>query len=149
MPVERATWREISWSEPVISSAAAATVETLAEVCSAAVAEAVAWRDVSSAIAAMLWAVLSSSVAAEATVRRMSPTPPSKLPISCSTAAARTSFAARSVSATCCSRSRSIALSLNTWTALAMSPNSSERSRAGMATPLSPWASPTIAAVIA
>ena len=66
---------------------AAATVETLAEVCSAAAAAAVAWRDVSSAIAAMLRAVLSSSVAAEATVRRISPTPPSKPPISRSTSA--------------------------------------------------------------
>ena len=42
MSVERITWREISCKEPVISSDAAATVETLAEVCSAAAAEAVA-----------------------------------------------------------------------------------------------------------
>jgi hypothetical protein len=43
----------------------------LAEVCSAAPAEAVACRLVSSAVAAMLWAVLSSSVAADETVRRI------------------------------------------------------------------------------
>ncbi len=132
MLVDCATWRPISVTELASSSDAAATVCTLAEASSVAAATAVAWLDVSSAVAVMAEAVACSSVDAEATVLSTAEMPASKPSVSSFTRAAR---AIRSLMASASLAASSLALimfSLKTTTARAISPISSCFSVAGI-----------------
>jgi len=135
MPVDWATWRPISATEELSSSAALATVCTLVEACSDAAATAVDWREVSSAVAVMLWAVACISVADEATVRSTMETSASKSWVSFSMARARASRCFCASASRAASSFALIMFSLNTSTALAMTPISSRRSVAGTSTP--------------
>ncbi|KAF0114630.1 MAG: hypothetical protein FD149_1804 [Rhodospirillaceae bacterium] len=132
------------------SSAADETVCTLAEACSAAAATVVAWRLVSSEIADIEVAVDCISVAAEATALTTPLTEDSKLSASVFMAfffSISACFFCSSASSA--RRSTLMALSLNTCTALAISPISSLFSVAGIATDLSPPAKRAMASVIA
>ena len=129
-----ATCRLISVTELASSSDAAATVCTLVEASSVAAATAVAWFDVSSAVAVIDEAVACNSVEAEATERSTVDMFVSNAWVSSLTRAAR---ATRALIASASFSASSLALimfSLKISTARAIRPISSFLSVAGIAT---------------
>ena len=135
------TWRLISSIEDESSSAADATVCTLADACSAAATTVTVWRLVSSAVADMERAVTSMPEAALASACASKSAFASKLLDRASRRSSRASLAMRATSCAALRSRASIILSLKTCSARASVPISSRRHAEVTLTSRSPLAS--------